>query len=118
MERRNENRFGLLSKRIERGLAILDLANQINEIEPNKWRVKSQSSGRSYIVTKKNGEWHCTCPDHHYRKIECEHIHSVENVFLMLSPLIILGMIIIFICLLWGYVKIYTPEPAKNQRAK
>ena len=78
MERRNENKFGLLSKRIERGLAILALANQIKEIEPNKWRVKSQSSGRSYVVTKKNGEWHCSCPDHHYRKIECKHIHSVK----------------------------------------
>ena len=49
------------------------------EIEPNKYQVKSQSSNKGYTVTKNQDTWTCTCPDHKIRLHDCKHIIVVQK---------------------------------------
>ncbi len=64
--------------RIMRGMAILSQANHVKKIDPNTYRVKSQSGNGSYLVVKDGSEWRCDCPDNKFRRVECKHIHSVK----------------------------------------
>ncbi len=44
------------------------------------WVVKSSMSGKpkEYMVTRKGGEWACTCPDYEKRQKPCKHITAVK----------------------------------------
>jgi len=64
--------------RIMRGMAILSQANQVNKIDANTYRVRSQSGNGSYVVRKVGLEWVCECPDHQFRMLECKHINAVR----------------------------------------
>jgi putative transposase len=68
----------LVNPRIERGMAILSIAYQIEKVDEATYIVKSQSGNGKYVVTKNNGDWMCTCPDFKFRNAECKHIHSVR----------------------------------------
>jgi len=73
-----EGMRGKVNRRIERGMAILSLAYQIEKADGHTYIVKSQSGSGRYVVTKNNGKWTCTCPDFKFRQADCKHIHSVR----------------------------------------
>lgn len=64
--------------RIMRGLAIAAQARHVRRKDNQTFRVKAQSRGGSYVVTRQGSEWTCNCPDHYYRKVECKHIHAAK----------------------------------------
>ncbi|MDQ1446572.1 MAG: hypothetical protein QOI20_3036 [Acidimicrobiaceae bacterium] len=50
-------------------------------LEPRngQWSVPSQSGTGSYeVAVAEAGVWHCTCPDHETRLVDCKHIKAVE----------------------------------------
>lgn len=52
---------------------------QVIPLPDNEWLVYSCLSKQTYRVTcKKDQDWLCTCPDHHYRHVECKHIKRVK----------------------------------------
>jgi putative transposase len=68
-----------VNARIERGMAILSQAYQIEKADENTYIVNSQSDeNKRYVVSKDRADWRCTCNDHKIRKIECKHIHAVR----------------------------------------
>jgi hypothetical protein len=50
----------------------------IVELNPSSYFVKSQSGRSGYAVTKAGRNWMCDCPDYRFRQIKCKHIHGVE----------------------------------------
>ena len=60
-----------------RGYAIVAKGSQIKRINPQAYRVKSQTNHRSYLVFKEGSEWCCECPDYKYRNVMCKHIFAV-----------------------------------------
>ena len=66
------------NKRAIRGYAIIAKGDEPKQIKENVFKVPSQNSEKYYYVTNKNSEWHCTCPDHKYRKVICKHIYAVK----------------------------------------
>jgi len=64
--------------RAMRGYAIIAKGDTPKQIEPNVFTVPSQSSDKVYTVTFDGKNWHCTCPDHRYRKVVCKHIYAVR----------------------------------------
>jgi hypothetical protein len=50
----------------------------IEQINPQTYFVKSQNSRGGYSVTRAGQSWVCDCPDHKYRQVDCKHIHAVE----------------------------------------
>lgn len=66
--------------RTQRGLEIANKTNQIQRIDDNNYRVKSQTRNEVYEIIKSSSTelgWICSCPDHMYRNVTCKHIHSV-----------------------------------------
>lgn len=49
----------------------------IEQINPETFWVKSQSGRGGYSVTLFRGKWTCDCADFKFRQIECKHIHAV-----------------------------------------
>lgn len=49
----------------------------IVQINPSSYFVKSQSGTSGYAVTRFGQRWSCDCPDYKYRQIQCKHIHAV-----------------------------------------
>ena len=65
--------------REERGLEIVNNnRNHIKIIDALSYTVLSQSRNGDYIVSQIEGEWHCSCPDHKYRRVKCKHVFAVE----------------------------------------
>ncbi|MGI0072849.1 MAG: DDE-type integrase/transposase/recombinase [Nitrosotalea sp.] len=64
--------------RREKGKQIAHDESQIKRIDAHHYRVKSQSGKGEYDVVSLESNWHCSCPDHTFRKICCKHIHAVE----------------------------------------
>ncbi len=60
-----------------RGYAIVAKGSQINRLDSQTYRVKSQASNGSYLVFKQETEWACECSDHKYRGVMCKHIFAV-----------------------------------------
>jgi len=72
---------GELGNEIRRvkGQAILDLGDQVKRLDEFSYRVKSQSSDRTYDVTFSTVDgWKCSCPDHFYRSVKCKHIWAAH----------------------------------------
>jgi hypothetical protein len=67
----------MLSRK-ERGDRILP--QDIEQINPSTFWVKSQSGGGGYSVTLFGGKWTCDCPDHRFHQAKCKHIFAVEDV--------------------------------------
>jgi hypothetical protein len=67
----------LESPRELRGLEILAKGDQINRIDQDHYRVRSQTNHGFYLVTRKVKEWSYECPDHTNRETVCKHIWSV-----------------------------------------
>ncbi len=65
-------------ERAIRGYAILAKGDEPKQLKENVFRIPSQNFKKYYYVTNRNGEWHCTCPDHKYRKVACKHIYAVR----------------------------------------
>lgn len=67
-----------------RGVAIIAKGDMPTTLGDEKWRVPSQNGGGNYTVTIEHDHrigyplWHCTCPDHQYRKVDCKHIHAIQ----------------------------------------
>ena len=61
-----------------KGLLIANQSRQIKKIGDAKFKVKSQTSKNSYIVSFASKNWICECPDHSYRHIKCKHICAME----------------------------------------
>jgi putative transposase len=61
-----------------KGLAIASVNDQVQRIDPQTYRVKSQNGGGTYSVVKEGSQWECSCPDHIYRDAKCKHIWAVE----------------------------------------
>jgi len=51
----------------------------IEQINPSSFFVKSQRGRGGYSVTKAGQSWACDCFDHKFRGIKCKHIHAVES---------------------------------------
>ncbi len=67
----------LESPRELRGMGILNKEDQIKRINANTYKVNSQNGNGSYLITKKDKEWTCECPDQKYRQVVCKHIYAV-----------------------------------------
>jgi transposase-like protein len=85
----------LQSTRELRGLEILGKGDQIKRIDPDTYRVKSQSGNDSYLVVRSGKEWACECLDHKVRQVVCKHIYAVyfslnlrQNVFSRVEPIV------------------------------
>jgi hypothetical protein len=61
-----------------RGYIIANTNLQVEKNGEDVYTVKSQSSERTYTVTKVLGNWKCECADHTFRNVKCKHIHAVE----------------------------------------
>ncbi len=69
----------VMNPRETRGLAIVEATeNQITPVKDNFYTVLSQSGNGSYNISKLNGEWDCSCPDHKFRNVKCKHVWAVE----------------------------------------
>ncbi|MHA1872640.1 MAG: IS1/IS1595 family N-terminal zinc-binding domain-containing protein, partial [Candidatus Heimdallarchaeaceae archaeon] len=66
-----------MNEREIRGYAIIAKGDTPKRIEKNVFKIHSQSKDKDYIVSN-NGGWHCTCPDHQFRNVECKHINAVK----------------------------------------
>ena len=68
-----------MKTRQERGQKIANNSENIERIDENNYAVKSQTiDGKFYDIIHTDSGWTCSCPDHYFRKICCQHIHSVE----------------------------------------
>lgn len=54
------------------------LRHDLIRIRDDFYHVKSQTTNREYDVIKTGDSWHCSCPDHKFRKTCCKHIHAIE----------------------------------------
>jgi rubredoxin len=50
----------------------------VTELNPGSFFVKSQSGKSGYSVTKAGQNWACDCFDHKFRGVKGKHIHAVE----------------------------------------
>jgi hypothetical protein len=50
----------------------------IVELNPSSFFVKSQTSHSGYSVTRVGQDWTCDCPDYKFHHAECKHIFAVE----------------------------------------
>lgn len=66
------------NEREQKGWEIANAFGSVKRIEPDSYKVKSQSGNGEYSINKKNGLWVCSCPDHVYRHVKCKHIYAVE----------------------------------------
>jgi transposase-like protein len=64
--------------RESKGFAIASTSDQIQRIDDDTYRVKSQNGNGAYSVLKDGSEWKCTCPDHVHRNVKCKHLWAVE----------------------------------------
>jgi len=67
-----------INQRQIRGQQIAQSREQINRIDDNTYKVKSQSGLGEYEVISTKLGWYCSCMDHVYRHVKCKHIHAVE----------------------------------------
>ena len=67
-----------MDERAIRGYSILAKGDEPQAIGNEIWSVPSQSSDKRYMVARNETGWHCECPDHMFRNVECKHIHAVQ----------------------------------------
>ena len=67
------------ANRLERAIAILQKPKNIKKVGKDTFTVKSQFSYGTYVVTKNNDEWKCTCPDFMNNGHICKHILAVQQ---------------------------------------
>jgi len=75
-----------LHDRVERGLAIASTPDQIEQIAPNIYAVRSQSGNGVYLVTVERGSWKCICPDFTAHAFQCKHVISVQLYLKGITP--------------------------------
>jgi hypothetical protein len=51
----------------------------IVELNPSSYFVKSQTGKSGYAVTNVGQSWVCDCPDYRFHKSNCKHIYAVLN---------------------------------------
>ena len=61
-----------------RGKAIADQSDQIKKVNPDSFKVKSQSGHGFYEVKSTKDGMTCTCPDFTYRGGKCKHIAATK----------------------------------------
>ena len=66
-----------VSKRLLRGHQMIEDGITPKRVGHDKFEIPSQTNGNKYLVTSRDGRWHCTCPDHEYRRATCKHIYAV-----------------------------------------
>jgi uncharacterized Zn finger protein len=66
------------TSREQRGKAIADQGDQIKKVGENSFKVRSQSSNRTYEVKNSITGMTCTCPDFVYRGGKCKHIMATR----------------------------------------
>ncbi len=66
-----------VSKRLLRGHQMIEDGITPKLVGRDKFEIPSQTNGNKYLVTSRDGKWHCTCPDHEYRRAVCKHIYAV-----------------------------------------
>jgi len=64
--------------RVMRGQAIYKSGGQIKRLDSDRYEVNSQSGHGLYTVSKRDGVWECSCPDHEFRHAKCKHLWAVE----------------------------------------
>lgn len=64
--------------REQRGWEIANVFGSVKKIDGYSYTVKSQSGNGEYSVLKNGEGWKCSCPDHTFQKVKCEHIYAVE----------------------------------------
>lgn len=57
------------------------MSNAIKRISDWKYVVKSQNGACDYDVCLTDSGWVCSCPDHKFRGVKCEHFFAVEISF-------------------------------------
>ncbi len=66
-----------LETRQVRAWEMLSNGNEIERINENTYRVKSQSGNGSYLVSRRGSDWSCECLDYANRQVACKHIYAV-----------------------------------------
>lgn len=74
----NESTNAEVGKRLLRGHQMIDDGITPKRVGDNKFEIPSQTSDNKYLVSLREGRWHCTCPDHEYRRAVCKHIYAVN----------------------------------------
>ncbi len=66
-----------LETRQVRAWEMLSSGNEIERINEDAYRVKSQSGNGSYLVARQGSDWSCECLDYANRQVACKHIYAV-----------------------------------------
>lgn len=74
----NESTNAEVSKRLLRGHQMIEDGITPKLVGHDKFEIPSQTNDNKYLVTLRDGRWHCTCPDHEYRRAVCKHIYAVN----------------------------------------
>jgi putative transposase len=74
----DESRNAEVSKRLLRGHQMIEDGITPMRVGHDKFEIPSQTNGNKYLVSLRDGRWHCTCPDHEYRHAVCKHIYAVN----------------------------------------
>lgn len=61
-----------------RGYAIIAKGDQPKALDEETFLVPPQSGKGRYRVSRNAGLWHCECPDHMFREVECKYIHAAK----------------------------------------
>ena len=67
-----------MNEREQRGLQLAATARITRN--GNVWEVPSQTQNGRYTVSREDGEFRCSCPDHELRSVKCKHAFAVEFV--------------------------------------
>ena len=67
-----------MNEREQRGLQLAATARITRN--GNVWEVPSQTQNGRYTVSREDGEFRCSCPDHELRGVKCKHAFAVEFV--------------------------------------
>jgi len=65
--------------RYERAVRILDHQRSIKRVNAHQYSVRSQQGIGEYVVTIKDGQYKCNCPDCIINNCECKHIIAVKE---------------------------------------
>ena len=62
-----------------RGLEIAKKhGNHTKRVDEFNYEVLSQSGNGTYLVSRTEDDWVCSCPDHRFRGVKCKHAFAVE----------------------------------------
>lgn len=67
-----------MNPRETKGQELIQKGIEPKPIMEDAYSIPSQSSDKKYKVINHYNGWLCTCPDYHYRKVQCKHIFAIR----------------------------------------